>query len=140
MTKQLSIKIENCGGCPYLTYRLNYSNGDIQYYCDLFPALDTKETKEGLFKYCPLPDAEEEKQNSFNWMPGTPNKVYGSEWFLAKLKDGSCSVLTALPEEYSYQYKTADETYYKKEHIIAWMQLPDSRYIPFRKSSEVGND
>lgn len=62
------------------------------------------------------------------WTPGEPDKVYRSEWFIAKLKDGTRAVLRALPEEYSHDYKTADDTYYKKDWIVAWAQFPDSDY------------
>jgi hypothetical protein len=37
-------------------------------------------------------------------------------------------VLKALPEEYAYDFKTADETYIKADKIAKWMQFPDSDY------------
>lgn len=65
------------------------------------------------------------------WNEGCPDKCYGSEWFIAKLDNGDKVVLTALPEEFSYDYKTADETYYKADRIKYWMQFSDSQFIPF---------
>ena len=64
------------------------------------------------------------------WNAGYPRKHYADEWFIAKLDNGDRVVLTALPEEYSYDFKTADETYYKKERIAKWMQFPESQYLP----------
>jgi hypothetical protein len=63
------------------------------------------------------------------WIDGYPNKIYASEWFIAQTKNRERVVLTALPEEYSYDFKTADETYIKKENIVRWMQFPDSQFI-----------
>ncbi|MFI5342836.1 MAG: hypothetical protein ACHQUC_01310 [Chlamydiales bacterium] len=65
------------------------------------------------------------------WREGCPDKVYGSEWFIAKLTNGSKVVLRELPEEFSYDYRTLDETYFKKELIKCWMQFPDSDFIPY---------
>lgn len=64
------------------------------------------------------------------WIDGYPNKIYASEWFIAQTKNRERVVLTALPEEYAYDFKTADETYIKKENIVRWMQFPDSQFIP----------
>lgn len=68
-------------------------------------------------------------EGTMSWISGRPNHVYGSEWFLAKLKNGARAVLKALPKEYSHDYKTADDTYYTAEWVTAWMQLPDSEYV-----------
>lgn len=65
------------------------------------------------------------------WHVGYPPKPFCDEWFIAKMSGGRRVVLTALPEEYSYDFKTADETYIKKERIEAWAQFPDSEYVPF---------
>ena len=66
-----------------------------------------------------------------SWHPGCPDKCYGSEWFIAKLDNGEKVVLRALPEEFSYDYKTADDTYYMAIRIKCWMQFPDSEFIPY---------
>jgi len=65
------------------------------------------------------------------WHEGYPPKPFCDEWFIAKTTGGDCVVLTALPDEYSYDFKTADETYFKKERVKEWAQFPDSEYIPF---------
>lgn len=65
-----------------------------------------------------------------DWIEGYPNKIYASEWFIAQTKNRERVVLTALPEEYAYDFTTADETYIKKENIVRWMQFPDSQFIP----------
>ncbi|MCP6588883.1 hypothetical protein NL514_32355, partial [Klebsiella pneumoniae] len=49
---------------------------------------------------------------------------YASEWFIAKLKNGEYAALKALPEEYSYDYRTNDGTYYTKDWVVGWMQTP----------------
>lgn len=84
-------------------------------------------------RYDAADDAEREKETSapMIWHVGHPDHVYASEWFIAKLINGAKVVLRALPEEYSYDFKTADETYYKKELVKCWMQFPDSEFIPF---------
>jgi hypothetical protein len=38
-------------------------------------------------------------------------------------------VLKALPEEHTYDYQTADETYMAARNIKRWMQFPDSEYV-----------
>lgn len=60
---------------------------------------------------------------------GVPPNPFGKEWFIAVLDNGEKVVLRELPEEYSYDYRTVDETYYKAFRIKKWMQFPDSEYI-----------
>ena len=69
------------------------------------------------------------------WHKGEPPHPYNKEWFIAKTIYGERFVLKALPAEFAYDYKTADETYIKKENIACWMQFPDSEYIPFDEAS-----
>lgn len=59
-----------------------------------------------------------------------PHGFYASEWFIAKLKTGEYAALKALPEEYSYDYRTNDGTYYTKDWVVGWMQTPDTEYRP----------
>lgn len=59
-----------------------------------------------------------------------PYGFYASEWFIAKLKNGEYAALKALPEEYSYDYRTNDGTYYTKDWVVGWMQTPDTEYRP----------
>ena len=59
-----------------------------------------------------------------------PHGFYASEWFIAKLKNGEYAALKALPEEYSYDYRTNDGTYYTKDWVVGWMQTPDTEYRP----------
>lgn len=65
------------------------------------------------------------------WHKGVPPHPFDKEWFIAQTTYGDRVVLMALPEEFSYDFKTADETYWKKDKIKCWMQFPDSSYIPF---------
>jgi len=62
------------------------------------------------------------------WLNGYPTHPWDKEWFIAQTTSGERVVLKALPKEYSYDFKTADETYIKKENIARWMQFPDSEY------------
>jgi hypothetical protein len=62
------------------------------------------------------------------WIDGVPPHPYDKEWFIAKTTYGDKVVLTALPEEYAYDFKTADDTYIKADKIKCWMQFPDSEY------------
>jgi len=64
------------------------------------------------------------------WHEGYPTKFYAEEWFIARLDNGDKVVLRALPEEWSYDFKTADDTYYKKDRVVKWMQFPESQYLP----------
>lgn len=59
-----------------------------------------------------------------------PHGFYASEWFIAKLKNGQYAALKALPEEFSHDYRTNDETYYTKDWVVGWMQTPDTDYRP----------
>lgn len=63
---------------------------------------------------------------------GEPPKrfFYHNDWFVAKVKGGRFAVLRPLPEEYSYDYTTIDGTYFRKDLILGWMQLPDTEYLP----------
>jgi len=63
------------------------------------------------------------------WHDGVPPKPWASEWFIARTKHNDRVVLTALPEEYTYDFKTADDTYIKADQIKQWMQFPDSQFI-----------
>lgn len=69
-----------------------------------------------------------ESQKDNCWNEGVPRDHWADEWFIARLDTGERVVLTALPEEYSYDFKTADETYYKAYRVKSWMQFPDSQY------------
>jgi hypothetical protein len=63
------------------------------------------------------------------WMPGEPPSPWREEWFIAKTIYGDKVVLRSLPEEWSYDYTTADHTYMIAANIVCWMQFPDSEYI-----------
>ena len=63
------------------------------------------------------------------WHDGAPGKPWANEWFIAETTYGDRVVLTALPEEWAYDFKTADDTYIKADKIKRWMQFPDSQYI-----------
>lgn len=68
------------------------------------------------------------------WHEGEPPHPFKNEWFIAKLTGGERAVLRALPKEYSYDYTTADETYYSAARVAGWMQFPDSEFVYFSKS------
>ncbi len=75
------------------------------------------------------------------WTDGEPPKFRHDEWFIAKLTNGDGRVvLKALPEDYSYQYKTVDETYFKADRIKAWMPFPDSQYMTPAESAAKSPD
>lgn len=63
------------------------------------------------------------------WNSGPPPKPWADEWFIAETVYGDRVVLRALPEEYTYDFKTADDTYIKSEKIRRWMQFPDSAFV-----------
>jgi hypothetical protein len=66
---------------------------------------------------------------AWQWLNGAPSKPWSGEWFLAELEWGDRVVLKELPEEHTYDFKTADETYIKREKIKRWAQIPDSEFI-----------
>lgn len=68
-------------------------------------------------------------QPSGAWFDGVPPKPWSDEWFIAETKHHDRVVLTALPEKFTYDFKTADDTYIKAENIVRWMQFPDSQFI-----------
>lgn len=63
------------------------------------------------------------------WRDGVPPKPWSSEWFIAETTFGDRVVLRELPDEFTYDFKTADETYIKADKIKRWMQFPDSNLI-----------
>lgn len=75
-------------------------------------------------------DAEGDAGAVGGWIDGYPNHVYASEWFIAQTVYNDRVVLRALPDEYSFDFTTADHTYMSKENIKRWMQFPDSDFIP----------
>ncbi|TXD58841.1 hypothetical protein FUT88_13245 [Ralstonia sp. TCR112] len=64
------------------------------------------------------------------WYDGEPPFPQREEWFIAETIYGERVVLRALPEEYTYDYKTADETYMKAKNVKRWMQFPDCEFLP----------
>lgn len=67
----------------------------------------------------------------YEWIDGTPPRLLSKEegeWFIAETTHGDRVVIKGLPEEYSYDFATADGTYYKREFIKRWRQFPDSDY------------
>lgn len=62
------------------------------------------------------------------WIDGFPTKHYAEEWFIARTKYRDRVVLRALPEEYTYDFTTADGTFMMKENVVQWMQFPDSEF------------
>ena len=72
-----------------------------------------------------LADHAEER----HWHDGEPPKPQRNEWFIAETIHGDKVCLKALPEEWTYDYKTADETYIMARNIKRWMRFPDSHFI-----------
>lgn len=70
------------------------------------------------------------------WREGPPPKPWSGEWFIAETTYGDRVCLTALPEEWTYDFKTADDTYIKADKIKRWMQFPDSHYIAPSNSAQ----
>jgi hypothetical protein len=73
---------------------------------------------------------EGSRVEGLEWRDGAPGKPWADEWFIAETTYGDRVVLTSLPEDWSYDFKTADDTYLKADRIKRWMQFPDSQYIP----------
>ncbi len=63
------------------------------------------------------------------WRDGAPSKPWSLEWFIAETTYGDRVVLVALPDEWSHDFKTADDTYLKRDLIKRWMRFPDSQFI-----------
>ena len=72
---------------------------------------------------------DENNDLKLRWREGEPSKPWRDEWFIALTIHGDRVVLRSLPEQYSYDYTTADGTYMKSESIKKWMQFPDSHFI-----------
>ena len=88
---------------------------------------------EPLYTESPIaqPASAPSEQKPVAWNDGVPPHPFDKEWFIAKLDNGKKVVLKALPEEYSYDFSTADETYFKAFRIKCWMQFPESEYIQY---------
>ena len=69
-------------------------------------------------------------QEPFKWYDGAPPFPQNQESFIALTIYGERVVLSVLPEEYTYDYTTADGTYMKAENIKKWMQFPDCEFLP----------
>lgn len=63
------------------------------------------------------------------WRDGAPPKPWSQEWFIAETTFGDRVCLKALPDEWTYDFKTADDTYIKADKIKRWMQFPDSEFV-----------
>jgi len=62
------------------------------------------------------------------WRDGAPPKPWRDEWFIAKTTYGDRVVLRSLPDDWTYDFKTADDTYIMADKIAKWMQFPDSDF------------
>lgn len=67
--------------------------------------------------------------NVLMWEAGAPKNKWFEEWFIARLDNGQKVALKRLPEEYAYDFTTADETYYKEFRIAKWMPFPESEFF-----------
>jgi len=77
----------------------------------------------------PTETEPEEALIPFQWRPGAPVHPWDMEWFVAETTYGDRVVLVALPEDYHYDFKTADETHIMRNKIKRWAQFPDSQFI-----------
>jgi len=68
---------------------------------------------------------------ALDWHEGEPPRPWRDEWFIAKTIRGDRVVLRSLPEDWTYDYTTADETYIMAKNIRCWMQFPDSQFNPY---------
>lgn len=64
------------------------------------------------------------------WIDGHPTKPWANEWFIAETTYGRRVVLRALPDGWTYDFTTADDTLIKADRIKRWMQFPDSEFKP----------
>lgn len=67
---------------------------------------------------------------AMQWHEGEPPHPWNTEWFIAMVEDVP-TVLTALPKDFTYDYKTADGAYVMASSIQKWMQFPDGEYIAY---------
>lgn len=65
-----------------------------------------------------------------SWIDGSPPAPWDDEWFLASTIYGHKIALKPLPEEYAYDFTTADGTYMMRASIKKWAQLSTSQYVP----------
>ena len=92
--------------------------------------MDHKDCIDTIREKAALPQAGEvEPELRLEWRDGPPPKPWSEEWFIALTIYGGRVVLRALPEEYTYDFTTADDTYMMAKNIKRWMQFPDSEYI-----------
>lgn len=99
---------------------------------DFIPSRDEEAMQSlGEMRVALLEALEDTKES---WIEGFPARPWNNEWFIAHTTYGDRVVLKALPEEYAYDFKTADDTYIKRENIAKWMPFPDSDYIDPRMS------
>jgi hypothetical protein len=75
------------------------------------------------------PAGEVEFPVAGQWREGAPPHPWDSEWFLAETTDGHYAVLRPLPEDFTYDFTTVDETYLMRHKIKRWAQLSDSDYV-----------
>lgn len=85
----------------------------------------------------PLDDLIQPEGDAPVWHKGYPKAHRAEEWFIARTIHGDRVVLMALPEDFSYDFTTADQTYMKKENVTHWMPFPDSQYLAPQPSGDV---
>ena len=83
-----------------------------------------------LTKRNELLEAQWETSSVGVWRIGAPDRVSGSEWFIAKDKHGRRVVLRRLDDNHSYDYEDGSGTYYADGIVAAWMQFPDAHFLP----------
>ena len=115
------------------TVLVNRESGEVVmfYSPDMVPDISAIKDCFELVDLFATPQPEPVDVGPVAWIAGTPPHPYDKEWFIAKLDNGQKVVLKALPEEYSYDFRTADDTYYKSYRVKQWMQFPDSEFVPF---------
>lgn len=93
-------------------------------------AANLRQMKRRMAEASPSPAYAEPGIKAMEWIDGHPTKHWADEWFIAETTYGDRVVLRSLPEEWAYDFKTADDTYIKADRIKRWMQFPDSEFKP----------
>jgi hypothetical protein len=80
-----------------------------------------------------LAEVERERDEAipFQWVVGAPPHPWDDEWFLARTIHDDLVVLRPLPQEFTYDFTTADSTYFMRASIKQWAQLPESEYVAY---------
>jgi len=105
---------------------VNVCNGDLRVMANMIQTLPLPP---------PSPAATQSAPAELVWHSGGPPKPWAGEWFIAQTTYNDRVVLRSLPEEFTYDFETADHTYIKADKIKRWMQFPDSQFLEYRPAA-----